>query len=98
MDRLNPRSAAVIAVVAVTLGVAARSVSSPTAQTSRVAVVRLPAGAIQPQVTVDRTGVAHVVYFTGEPAKGDLFYASLNEAGEFSAPIRVNSPGSAIAT
>lgn len=98
MDRLNPTSAALVALVAATLVVAVGSISTPTAQTSRVAVVRLPVGGIQPQVAVDRAGVAHVVYFTGEPANGDLFYTSLNEAGEFSVPVRVNSPGSAIAT
>ena len=64
-----------------------------------VTLVRLPSGGIQPRVAVDARGVAHVVYFTGEPANGDLFYATVTDAGVFSAPIRVNSePGSAIAT
>ena len=98
MDRLNPKGVTFVVIVAVTLGVALGSVSRPAAQASRVAVVRLPAGGIQPQVAIDQRGVAHVVYFTGEPANGDVFYASLNEAGEFSTPIRVTSPGSAIAT
>ena len=68
------------------------------AQASRVTVVRLQAGGIQPQVAVDRKGVAHVVYFAGEPANGDLHYASLNDAGGFSAPIRITASRSAIAT
>ncbi len=63
-----------------------------------VTLVRLPAGGIQPQVAVDPAGLVHVVYFAGEPANGDLFYARLS-GGTFSAPLRVNSePGSAIAT
>ena len=72
--------------------------SDPAAHVSRVTVVRLPAGGIQPQIAVDRKGLAHVVYFAGEPANGDLYYTSLNDAGAFSTPIRITSPGSAIAT
>jgi len=87
-----------VAVVAATLCLSAGNLSSPAAQTSGVAVVRLPVGGIQPQVAVDRAGVAHIVYFSGEPANGDVFYASLDDAGQFSAPIRVTAPGSAIAT
>ena len=68
------------------------------AQSSLVTVVRLPSGGIQPQVAVDSQGTAHVVYFVGDPANGDLFYCTLS-GGSFSKPIRVNSePGSAIAT
>jgi hypothetical protein len=64
-----------------------------------VSLVRLPAAGIQPQASVDAGGVVHVVYFSGEPGNGDLFYATVTDAGAFSTPIRVNSePGSAIAT
>ena len=64
-----------------------------------VRLVRLPDGGIQPQAAVDAQGVVHVVYFAGEPAAGDLFYARLATDGTFSKAIRVNStPGSAIAT
>jgi len=63
-----------------------------------VTLVRLPANGIQPQVAVDSDGVVHVVYFSGDPANGDLFYATVSEAGDFSPPVRINSePGSAIA-
>ena len=66
---------------------------------SGVTLVRLPAAGIQPQASVDAGGVVHVVYFSGEPGNGDLFYATVTDAGAFSTPIRVNSePGSAIAT
>jgi hypothetical protein len=63
-----------------------------------VRLVRLPPGGIQPQAAVDEKGSVHVVYFAGEPAAGDLFYAQLAADGTFSKAIRVNSePGSAIA-
>jgi hypothetical protein len=61
-------------------------------------IVRLPAGGIQPHAAVDSRGVAHVVYFSGDPANGDLFYTRLGPDDTFSAPVRVNSDeGSAIA-
>ena len=69
------------------------------AQDSGVGMVWLPNGAIQPQVAVDSSGVAHVVYFRGEAAAGDLFYARLDDKGLWSSPVRVNSqPASAVAT
>jgi hypothetical protein len=59
---------------------------------------RVPEGGIQPQVAVDQNGTAHLVYFKGDPAQGDLFYAQSKDGKSFSAPIRVNSvPGTAIA-
>jgi len=71
----------------------------PSAPQSLVTTVRLPEGGIQPQAVVDRVGTIHVLYFKGEAAHGDLFYARLALDGTFSAPLRVNSqPGSAIAT
>jgi hypothetical protein len=74
------------------------SFSSFHAQLAPVTIVRLPAGGLQPQVAVDAKGTAHVVYFVGEPANGDLVYVTLT-GGTFSKPVRVNSePGSAIAT
>jgi hypothetical protein len=65
----------------------------------RVAVIATPDGGIQPQAVVDGAGVIHLIYFKGEPAGGDLFYAR-SKAGttEFSKPMRINSQqGSAIA-
>jgi hypothetical protein len=61
---------------------------------------RVPDAGIQPRVAVDRSGVAHLVYFRGEAGAGDLFYArSTGAASRFSAPVRVNHvPGRAIAT
>jgi hypothetical protein len=65
----------------------------------RVAIERLPAGAVQPQVAVDDAGVAHVIYISGPARAGDLWYARRGPAdAAFSEPVRVNSePGSAVA-
>src|SRR5437868_3517471 len=57
----------------------------------RIRLGRLPEGGIQPQAALDDRGALHVVYFSGDPAGGNLFY--LRGTG---APVRVNSqPGSA---
>src|SRR5436190_3271171 len=65
-----------------------------------VAVVPLPDGAIQPQAVVDASDVIHVVFFSGKPAGGDLYYVQLAADGHrLSQPVRVNSiEGSALAT
>jgi hypothetical protein len=66
----------------------------------RVTTVRVPNGGIQPQITVDSKGILHLIYYTGDPGHGDLFYLRSRDFGRsFSEPIQVNShPGSAIAT
>ena len=65
-----------------------------------VAVVALPDGAIQPQAVVDAKDVVHLVFFSGKPAGGDLYYVTLAADGRrLSQPVRVNSiEGSALAT
>src|SRR5438874_913308 len=64
----------------------------------RVTVLRVPQGGIQPQVTVEAGGTVHLVYFRGDPHRGDLFYVRSRDGITFSEPIQVNSrPGSAIA-
>jgi hypothetical protein len=65
----------------------------------KVALLRVPARGIQPQVAVDAKGVVHLIYFRGEPGHGDIFYVNSHDRGEsFSAPLRVNSQsGSVIA-
>lgn len=57
--------------------------------TDRVRLVRVPHGGIQPQAVTDHRGVTHVVYFSGPPGGGDLYYTRFN--GSFSEPLRVNS-------
>jgi hypothetical protein len=65
----------------------------------QVRLMRVPQGGIQPQVSTDREGAIHLIYFLGNPANGDVYYArSSNGKEPFSGPIRINStPGSAIA-
>jgi len=65
-----------------------------------VTLERVPGGGIQPQAVVDGSGRVHLLYFTGDPAAGDLFYVSSGDDGAtFTSPLRVNSEaGSAIAT
>lgn len=64
-----------------------------------VILVHLPPGGIQPQIAVDATGVAHVLYFKGEAAHGDLYYTRLRNDGTLSTAIQVNAhSGSAMAT
>jgi len=69
------------------------------ASESRVSVVRVPDGGIQPQAQIDSSGRVHLIYFNGDPAHGDAFYVCSEDDGKnFSKPIRVNSqPGSVIA-
>jgi hypothetical protein len=65
----------------------------------RVRVIETPDGGIQPQAAIDGQGVLHLVYFRGQPAGGDLFYARLEPGEErFSRPVEVNNQhGSAVA-
>jgi hypothetical protein len=75
------------------LCLAAQSYSTPA-----VELVRVPDGGIQPQTAVDQQGTVHLVYFKGDPAAGDLFYARSTDGKKFSTPIRVNSViGTAVA-
>jgi hypothetical protein len=64
-----------------------------------VSVRRVPDGGIQPQIAFEPNGAIHMIYFSGDPKSGDLFYIRSIAAGEtFSRPLRVNSQqGSVIA-
>jgi hypothetical protein len=59
---------------------------------------RVPDGGIQPQAVAAKE-VLHLIYFKGDPRRGDVFYVASRDHGKsFSKPLRVNSePGSAIA-
>jgi hypothetical protein len=63
-----------------------------------VELIRVPDSGIQPQV-IERDSLIHLLYFTGDPQKGDLNYVTSRDFGRtFSKPIRVNSvPGTAMA-
>jgi len=69
------------------------------AATAQVSLERVPNGGIQPQAAVDARGRIHLIYFSGDPQAGDVFYVRSGDGGEhFSAPLRVNSvPASAVA-
>ena len=57
-----------------------------------VEYIRVPAGGLQPQATVDAQGALHLIYFMGEPAAGDVFYIRRDSAATtFTPPMRVNS-------
>jgi len=61
-------------------------------QPSKVTVLRVPNGGIQPQVLADAMGTLHLIYYKGDPGAGDLFYVRREASQErFSDPIRVNS-------
>ncbi len=84
-----------VGLVAVTHGSSgARSIGK------RVTLLHVPNGGIQPEAIVDDRGVLHMLYFSGEPRGGNLFYVRSTDYGAtFSAPVRANSQdGSAIAT
>jgi len=69
---------------------------APTAP-PRVVVVDTPAHGIQPQAVVDRHGVLHVIYFSGDPGHGDLYYVWRNPGeSTFSSPVRVNSEAATV--
>src|SRR6185295_12603737 len=73
---LRPVVASVVALVAFaaaasSIGAGAGAVADDAAQ---IAVHRVPHGGIQPEVATGRDGIIHLVYFTGTPAGGDLFY------------------------
>ncbi len=73
--------------------------ATPAATASKVTLLRTPDGGIQPQAALDAKGVAHLIYFKGDPMAGDVFYARGAGDGQWSKPLRVNSQvGSAIAT
>jgi hypothetical protein len=80
--------------------VLAPSSMSLTATDEGVELVRVPNGGIQPEIAVDRTGVVHMLYLSGEPGAANIFYVRSSDGGKsFSRAVRVNSQeGSAIAT
>ena len=90
------RSARLLLVIAIALA----GMAATAAPRVDVTLVRTPDGGIQPQAVMDQAGTLHLLYFKGDPAHGDLFYARLPEgAATFLPPLRVNSaPGSVIAT
>ncbi len=81
------------------LGVLAFIALAASGRPQAVSIRRVPAGGIQPQIAVEPNGGIHMIYFSGDPKSGDLFYIRSTAAGEaFTRPLRVNSQeGSVIA-
>ena len=69
------------------------------ADTGSVHIVRLPEGAMQPDLAVDAAGTIHLVYLAGEPSAANVFYVRSSDGGKTLSPhVQVNSGfGSAIA-
>src|SRR5260221_13134768 len=66
---------------------AGKEVAKPK-ESGKVTLLRVPDKGIQPQVTVDRKGIVHLIYFKGEPAAGDIFYVHAGADRKFSKPLR----------
>src|ERR1043166_6802940 len=64
-----------------------------------VVLVKTPERGIQPQAVVDAKGNVHLLYFTGNPKAGNLWYARRDPGkNDFGRAIQVNSQdGSAVA-
>src|SRR2546421_1127623 len=64
-----------------------------------VTPMRVLNNGIQPQVVRDDAGTVHLLYYSGDPAHGDLYYTkSTNDGATWLSPIRVNAAkGDAIA-
>jgi hypothetical protein len=64
-----------------------------------VMVLRTPDGGIQPQAVTEVSGTTHLIYYSGKPEAGDVFYVRFERDGKQSAPIQVNQKrGAVIAT
>lgn len=65
---------------------------------TKVTIMKTPGGGIQPQAVMDDKGNLHLIYYSGDPMGGNLFYIfRLVGKEEFSKPIQVNSvQGSAV--
>lgn len=59
-----------------------------------VRLVNVPNGGIQPQLVIS-DGILHLVYFSGDPKHGGLYYVQSKDFGQtFTSPLRVNNQDS----
>jgi hypothetical protein len=66
--------------------------STARAAAPMVQAIRAPDGGVHPQVQTDSRGRVHLIYFKGDPKRGDIFYVRSYDGGEhFTPPICVNS-------
>src|ERR1051326_7546330 len=61
-----------------------------------ISLERVPNSGLQPQVAVRPNGEIDMIYFSGDPKAGDLFYVHSTDDKIFSRPIRVNSQGGSV--
>ena len=92
---MTRRQAALACTAALTSFAAEKNPSA----SERIRIQRVPEGGFQPQAAIDARGTLHVVYYTGDPFQGNLFYVNSTDGGAtFSPALPVNSqPGSAVA-
>ncbi len=66
----------------------------------RVTPVRTPADGLQPEVAINESGGISLLYFSGDPAAGDLYFTHRPAGGnDFTSAVRVNDQdGAAVAT
>jgi hypothetical protein len=74
------------------LCVVALFAASETSRHPDISLVRVPNGGIQPQAVMNQSGTLHLLYYSGDPAGGNLYYVQSSDAGHtWSASLRVNS-------
>jgi hypothetical protein len=61
------------------------------APAASVKLLRTPDGGLQPQAAIDEKGAAHLIFFKGDPKKGELYYTRIGEDERFSTPIPVTT-------
>jgi hypothetical protein len=92
------RQAAMATACSILTGVTRLSAGPNAGGSTDVRTSRLPSGAIQPQLVLDDQKTLHLLYYSGDPFAGDLFYVqSKDQAATWSPAIPVNAPGSAVA-
>jgi hypothetical protein len=76
----------------VAIGAVTVFAATPTSpHTPLISLIRVPHGGVQPEAVVDGAGTLHLLYFTGDPKRGDLFYVKSRDYGStWSSPLRVN--------
>ena len=68
---MTTRRQAVLAFAASVTGLVAKIAAG---SRERIWVSRVPGGGLQPQIALDGLGKLHLVYYAGDPERGDLFY------------------------
>ncbi|MFO0842327.1 MAG: sialidase family protein [Gemmataceae bacterium] len=95
--KLKAQSAALAGALALSFGLCVLAAEEPGAASrasgaeGTTVLLRTPNHGIQPQVAIDAKGVVHLLYFKGEPAGGDVYYARSEDGSRFTDPVRVNS-------